>query len=156
MGKGITSSPPNIISCPGCGRAVSVHRNPLLTVDVIIRLPQGGIVLIERKNPPYGWALPGGFVDYGESLETAACREAKEETGLELEGLQQFRAYSDPARDPRHHTVTVVFTAQGKGSPRADDDAKQVGVFCEPQLPAPIVFDHARILADYFAGCSDP
>ena len=154
MGK--TSSPPDIISCPGCGRAVSVHRNPLLTVDVIIRLPQGGIVLIERKNPPYGWALPGGFVDYGESLETAACREAKEETGLELEGLQQFRAYSDPARDPRHHTVTVVFTAQGKGSLRADDDAKQVGIFSEPQLPAPIVFDHARILADYFAGRSDP
>jgi 8-oxo-dGTP diphosphatase len=149
-------NPQHVIGCPVCGHAVSVRRNPLLTVDVIIRLTQGGIVLIERKNPPYGWALPGGFVDYGESLEAAACREAKEETGLELEGLQQFRAYSDPARDPRHHTVTVVFTATGKGSPRADDDAKQLGVFSEQHLPVPIVFDHARILADYFAGCSKP
>jgi 8-oxo-dGTP diphosphatase len=150
-----TSSPPNIRICPGCGRAVSVHRNPLLTVDIIIRLPQGGIVLIERKNPPHGWALPGGFVDYGESLEAAACREAKEETGLELEGLKQFRAYSDPSRDPRQHTVTMVFTALGRGLPQADDDAKQVRVFDEPQLPEPIVFDHARILADYFGGSSN-
>lgn len=141
----------NIVPCPKCGSPVTVYRNPFLTVDIIIEIPGRGILLIERKNPPYGWALPGGFVDYGESLEDAARREAKEETGLYLEGLRQFRAYSDPERDPRHHTVTVVFTARGLGEPRAADDAKHLEIFPVGGLPDVMAFDHARILADYFA-----
>jgi 8-oxo-dGTP diphosphatase len=138
------------ISCPNCGTVVKVHRNPLLTVDIIIRMAGRSVVFIERKNPPYGWALPGGFVDYGESLETAAWREAREETGLEVENLQQFRAYSDPERDPRHHTVTVVFCALGKGTLKAADDAKRARVFRVEELPGNLAFDHAKILADYF------
>jgi 8-oxo-dGTP diphosphatase len=118
-------------------------------VDIIIEIPGGGIVLIERLNPPHGWALPGGFVDYGESLEDAARREAREETGLELERLRQFRAYSDPARDPRHHTATVVFAALGVGLPKAADDAKNLKVFPVDELPESLAFDHATILKDY-------
>jgi ADP-ribose pyrophosphatase YjhB (NUDIX family) len=136
-------------TCPQCGAQVTVYRNPLLTVDIIIEVEERGIVLIERKNPPHGWALPGGFVDYGESLETAARREAEEETGLELERLRQFRAYSDPGRDPRHHTVSVVFTARGKGRAKAADDAAKLEVFPHDRLPQIMAFDHARILADY-------
>ncbi len=107
-------------------------------------------MLIERKNPPYGWALPGGFVDYGESLESAAAREALEETGLRLTDLQQFHTYSAPDRDPRHHTVSTVFTARANGSPIAGDDAGSAAVFTEKSLP-PLVFDHGTILHDYFA-----
>lgn len=138
------------INCPKCGEPVEVYRNPALTVDIIIHL-EGGIVLIERKNPPYGWALPGGFVDYGESLEAAAHREAKEETGVELDGLEQFRAYSDPARDPRQHTVTMVFSAYGRGKPVASDDAKHLALFPLDRLPKDLAFDHGQILADYIA-----
>jgi ADP-ribose pyrophosphatase YjhB (NUDIX family) len=126
-----------------------VYRNPLLTVDIIIEIPDEGIVLIERKNPPYGWALPGGFVDYGETLESAARREAREETGLDLADLRQFRAYSDPKRDPRHHTVTMVFTGKGQGSPRSADDAARLEVFPLDALPRKLAFDHALILSDY-------
>jgi 8-oxo-dGTP diphosphatase len=125
------------------------YRNPLLTVDIIIET-NGGIVLIERKNPPYGWALPGGFVDYGESLEKSAVREAREETSLSIQLQEQFQSYSDPARDPRHHTVSTVFIATASGEPIADDDAKHAAVFTEENLPNPIVFDHEKILADYF------
>jgi ADP-ribose pyrophosphatase YjhB (NUDIX family) len=139
------------VTCPRCGSKVAELRNPLLTVDIIIEMGAGGIVLIERKNPPAGWALPGGFVDYGETLEEAACREAREETGLFLENLRQFRAYSDPRRDPRHHTVTVVFVASARGTPQAADDARKLGVFPAQGLPTPIAFDHAVILADYVA-----
>jgi 8-oxo-dGTP diphosphatase len=124
-------------------------RNPLLTVDIIIEVTEG-IVLIERKNPPDGWALPGGFVDYGERLEVAAVREAKEETSLDVVLTEQFYSYSDPRRDVRHHTVSVVFTAVAQGIPRGADDAKVARIFYENQLPAPIVFDHSQILADYF------
>ncbi|QTA91320.1 NUDIX domain-containing protein [Desulfonema magnum] len=125
------------------------YRNPLVTVDIIIEI-NAGIVLIERVNPPHGWALPGGFVDYGESLETSAVREAKEETSLDVTLREQFHSYSDPDRDPRHHTVTTVFIATADGIPKADDDAKNLGVFTENSLPSPIVFDHGKIIRDYF------
>ena len=139
------------IPCPQCGAPVTRQRNPSLAVDIII-LVQGRVVLIERRNPPLGWALPGGFVDYGESLEQAAVREAAEETCLELMDLRQFRAYSDPDRDPRGHVVSVVFSAVGRGTPRAADDARKVKLFSPQALPSPLAFDHARILADYFRG----
>src|SRR6187399_3003309 len=99
-------------------------RNPLLTVDIIIEI-DGKIVLIERKNPPHGWALPGGFIDYGESAEDAAVREAKEETRLDVELIEQFHVYSDPARDPRQHTISTVFIARAEGKPEGGDDAKR-------------------------------
>ena len=126
------------------------YTNPLVTVDIIIEVATGGIVLIERKNRPHGWALPGGFVDYGESLEAAATREAKEETSLQVQLIEQLHTYSDPARDPRHHTVSTVFIASARGMPRGADDAKQAQAFSEGGLPAPLVFDHERILRDYF------
>ncbi|MBL7181333.1 MAG: NUDIX hydrolase [Pseudomonadota bacterium] len=125
------------------------YRNPLVTVDIIIEI-NGSLILIERKNPPYGWALPGGFVDYGESLEASAAREAKEETSLDIRLVEQFHTYSDPNRDPRHHTVTTVFIAKGFGTPKPADDAKNIGVFTQNDLPRPIVFDHERIIRDYF------
>jgi len=127
----------------------SKYRNPLVTVDIIIEI-NGGIVLVERLNTPYGWALPGGFVDYGESLESSAIREAKEETSLDIKIEEQFHTYSDPDRDPRHHTVTTVFIAKEVGSPKAADDAKNVSIFNETNLPYPIVFDHGKIISDYF------
>lgn len=125
------------------------YRNPVPTVDIIIEV-DGGIVLIERKNEPHGWALPGGFVDYGESLEDAARREAEEETSLTVQLKCQLHAYSDPARDKRLHTLSVVFVAEAEGTPDGQDDAKRAGVFSEHNLPSSIVFDHARILSDYF------
>ncbi len=125
------------------------QRTPLLTVDIIIE-HKGGIVLIERKNPPHGWALPGGFVDYGESLEQAAIREAREETSLDIQLIEQMHTYSDPQRDPRHHTVSTVFIASGHGQARADDDAKRVAICSDADLPQPLCFDHASILDHYF------
>jgi len=150
--------------CPHCGRVVKKHRNPFPTVDIIIETecdPAGpadrkegrGIVLIKRKNPPFGWAIPGGFVDYGESLEAAAVREAKEETSLEVELLYQLGAYSDPQRDPRHHTISVVFVARTKGSPKAADDAMDAGIFYRDSIPDHVAFDHKKILEDYFEKC---
>ncbi len=127
----------------------SRHKNPLPTVDIIIETG-GGIVLIKRKNPPYGWALPGGFVEYGESLEEAAKREAKEETGLDVELVRQFHTYSDPERDERFHTITTVYIARAEGTPRAADDAKEAAVFTRDNLPEEIAFDHREILQDYF------
>jgi 8-oxo-dGTP diphosphatase len=126
------------------------YRNPLLTVDIIIECREG-IVLIERRNPPPGWALPGGFVDYGESIEAAAVREALEETSLEVQLVEQMHTYSDPGRDPRHHTVSTVFIAVADGVPRGADDALKAEIFNADNLPVPIVFDHANILKDYFA-----
>ena len=125
------------------------RKTPLVTVDIVIEIDRG-IVLIERKNPPHGWALPGGFVDYGESLEQAAVREAKEETSLDVALIEQFHAYSDPSRDPRHHTISTVFVARASGTPKGADDAKRAELFTESGLPAPVVFDHAQILRDYF------
>lgn len=137
------------LTCPACGAAVEKYVNPIPAVDIIIDLEEQGVVLVERKNPPHGWALPGGFVDYGESLETAARREAEEETCMTVRGLRQFRAYSDPARDPRHHTISVVFIARAEGEPRGGDDAKRTGVFRLDDLPENMVFDHASVLHDY-------
>ncbi len=125
--------------------------SPIPTADLIIEYNRG-IVLIKRKNPPEGWALPGGFVEYGESLEAAAVREAKEETGLDVELLRQFHAYSDPKRDPRHHTITIVFLAKAKGNAVAGDDAKEIGVFSKDTLPEQIAFDHRDIINDYYSG----
>lgn len=128
------------------------YRNPAPTVDIIIELvdrPHRPILLIERHNEPYGWALPGGFVDYGESVETAACREAKEEIGLDVSLVGQFCVYSAPNRDPRKHTLSVVFLATATGEPGAGDDAKDVGVFNPWEIPTDLCFDHDRILQDY-------
>lgn len=128
------------------------HRNPTPTVDIIIELidrPHRPIVLIERLNPPYGWALPGGFVDYGESVETAAQREAEEETGLKVDLIEQFHVYSDPQRDPRQHTLSIVFLATAKGEPSAGDDAKNSGIFAPWEFPTNLCFDHDQILQDY-------
>ena len=131
------------------------HRNPVPTVDIIIEMEDDGrregIVLIERKNPPHGWALPGGFVNYGESLEMAAVREAKEETSLDIELVRQFHTYSDPRRDPRGHTITTVFIAKASGEPLAADDAQTIGVFTRDEVRFPLAFDHREILDDYFA-----
>jgi 8-oxo-dGTP diphosphatase len=121
---------------------------PVLAADVIIEIG-GRIVLIERKNPPPGWAIPGGFVDLGESVEAAAIREMREETALEVELTDLLGVYSRPDRDPRGHTVTVVYVGRAQGVPRAEDDAKSVGLFAPDALPAPLAFDHAEVLADY-------
>jgi len=125
------------------------HRNPVPTVDIIIEIT-GKIVLIRRRNPPHGWALPGGFIDYGESAEAAARREAREETGLDIADLKQFHCYSDPARDPRQHTISIVFSARASGQPRPGDDAAGLRLFDPTALPEDIAFDHRQILTDYF------
>jgi len=137
-------------SCPSCGQPVTVHVNPVPTVDVVIFLPGQGVVLVERRNPPLGFALPGGFVDYGETVEQAAVREAREETGLEVELTGLLGVYSHPSRDERLHTISVVFTAQARDLATlcAGDDAAGVGVYRLDDLPD-LAFDHARILADY-------
>jgi ADP-ribose pyrophosphatase YjhB (NUDIX family) len=139
------------IQCPNCKTEIEVFSNPIPTVDIIIEQGEKGIVLIKRKNPPYGWAIPGGFVDYGESLENAAVREAREETNLDVELIRQFHSYSEPSRDPRHHTITTVYIATGKGKLEAKDDALEIGVFTRDRLPADMAFDHRQILEDYFA-----
>ncbi|HOD36784.1 MAG TPA: NUDIX hydrolase [Syntrophales bacterium] len=138
------------IPCPRCGGPVETYLNPVPTVDIIIEMPDGGIVLIRRKHNPVGWAIPGGFVDYGESLEEAALREAREETSLEVTLIRQMHTYSAPDRDPRQHTITTVYIAKGNGVPAAAADADAIGVFKRDNLPRPLMFDHARILKDYF------
>jgi len=122
---------------------------PFVTVDAIIEL-SAGIVIIKRSNPPFGWALPGGFVDYGESLEAAVIREAKEETNLDLIEVKQFHTYSDPTRDPRFHTIGTVFMAKAKGKPQAGDDAAEIKVIKVSQIKKlEFAFDHKKILIDY-------
>jgi 8-oxo-dGTP diphosphatase len=116
-------------------------------VDVVIRCGEG-VVLVRRRNPPLGWALPGGFVDAGEPLERAARREAREETGLQILLQEQFFTYSDPARDPRRHTLTTVYLATADGQPQGGDDAAEARVWPWEELPEPLCFDHGRILAD--------
>lgn len=125
------------------------RRQPRLTVDVIVEVGKDRLVLIRRKNPPPGWALPGGFVDAGETVEQAAVRETLEETSLRVELVRQFHVYSDPARDPRGHTVSVVFIGRAQGEPRAADDAAEARTFPVDALPQELAFDHGRILADY-------
>ncbi len=129
-------------------------RTPLLTVDVIIELTDRAdrpIVLIRRRNPPPGWALPGGFVDEGESLEAAAVREAKEETGLTVDLVDLLGCYSDPARDPRGHTASAVYVGHATGVPEGADDATEARACTPPDYPQPLAFDHGVILADYLA-----
>ena len=139
----------NNLTYPNCNTTVKTYRNPFPTVDIIVR--QGKqIVFIERKNEPFGWTLPGGFADYGERLEQAALREAREETALELKNLQQFQAHSDPKRDPRQHNMSMVFTAAAAaaGLLCGGDDAAQAKLFSLDALPK-LCFDHAKILEDY-------
>ena len=140
--------PFDVLTCPSCGAEVRSYRNPFPTVDIIIEVP-GGIVLIERKNPPFGWALPGGFVDYGETLEAAAIREAREEVSLTVTDLRLLGCYSDPSRDPRQHNISTVYVADGVGTPVAADDAANLAIFALDRLPAPLCFDHAQIIDDY-------
>lgn len=126
-------------------------ETPLLTVDVVVEKPdddQGRIVLIERHHEPLGWALPGGFVDVGETVEQAAMREIREETGLEVRLVAMLGVYSDPRRDPRGHNVSVTFVGRAVGEPRAGDDARTVRLF-DPAEPPPLAFDHGLILHDY-------
>ena len=138
-------------TCPYCRRKFEEYKVPQPTVDIIIEFGNRGIVLIKRKNPPYGWALPGGFVDYGETLEQAAVREAKEETSLDVTLKGQLHTYSDPLRDPRFHTISTVFIAEAFGTPEGKDDASEAIIFTYDSLPSPLAFDHLNILNDYFS-----
>ena len=125
---------------------------PLLTVDIIIEMTDrtdNPVVLIERKNPPYGWAIPGGFVDVGETVEAAAVREAREETSLDVTLLELLGIYSDPQRDKRGHTVSIVYIAQASGKPKAQDDAANLQLCSARRPPGVLAFDHQKILDDY-------
>lgn len=126
------------------------HRGPRAAADALIELPDRRFVLIRRRNPPPGWAIPGGFIDEGESADRAAVREALEETGLDVELTELFHVYSEPDRDPRHHTLSVVFLARAAGDPVGADDAAEARAFDADRVPYDLAFDHARILADYF------
>ena len=145
----IITSPLNLIAAD-----MTRPVTPLVAADSIIELidrPGNPIVLIERKNPPLGWAIPGGFVDVGERVEAAAIREALEETRLRVRLKALLGIYSDPARDPRGHTVTAVYVAEASGEPQAADDAKAFQIVTLDELPRPLVFDHAQVLEDYAA-----
>jgi len=141
------TGPPARVSGP----PLTTYRNPLPTVDAIIEV-SAGIVLIQRRFPPPGWALPGGFIEYGEAAEAAAVREAKEETGLDITLTELFNVYSAPDRDPRHHTIAVVFIGAATGVPVAGDDAGKADIFtAESVHSVTFAFDHGRIIEDYFA-----
>src|SRR5262245_25594521 len=144
------------LRCPHCDKRLDRYDQPRLTVDAVVMNDRGEVLLINRRNPPLGWALPGGFVDAGETLETAVARELIEETGLRARRVRQFHTYSDPARDPRHHTVTTVFRVEAEGEPAAGDDAVAAAYFSPDALPEPVAFDHARIIADVVRGRVTP
>lgn len=141
------------VICPHCGQPLSRYANPTPTTDVLIYTPERGVVIIERGNPPLGFALPGGFIEEGEQAEAAALREMREETGLEVELTGLLGVYSRPDRDPRQHTLSVVFTGRPRNPDalRAGDDAAKAAFYALDKLPSPLVFDHARILADFKA-----
>jgi len=127
-------------------------KTPFLAVDAIIAYPDNRIILIQRKNPPYGWALPGGFVDVGEGVEDAVIREAKEETGIDFHNFKLLGVYSDPERDVRGHCVSVVFYGYPLDSeklPSGMDDAKEAKLFDMEDLPSDMAFDHKKIIMDY-------
>jgi ADP-ribose pyrophosphatase YjhB (NUDIX family) len=141
------------VKCPACGKEFVSYSYPIPTVDILIGRTKEGkeaVVLVKRKNPPHGWAIPGGFIEYGESAEDCAVREAKEETGLDVRLMGLLGVYSDPGRDPRFHTISVAYVAEGEGEPRADTDAEDIGIFTERELPEEIAFDHRKIISDYF------
>lgn len=140
------------IQCPHCGLPLQRLPHPLCTVDAILEVEPGKVLLVRRRYEPLGWALPGGFVEWEESLEKACRREIREETGLHIDELEQMHTYSDPGRDPRGHTVTTVFIARPTGRPRAGDDAAEIGLFELDRLPEPICFDHLQILEDFRVG----
>ena len=123
-------------------------KTPFLTVDMIIKT-EAGIVLVKRRYPPPGWAIPGGFVEVGETVESAALREAKEETGLETVNVKLLGVYSDPDRDPRFHTVSIVFYGEATGDPKGGDDAAEAVAYPLDNLPEDIAFDHRKIIEDY-------
>jgi len=139
----------SFVTCPKCGENIEQFRNPAPTADAVIEVGDR-IILVNRKYPPYGWAVPGGFVEYGETVEQAAVREAKEETSLDVTPVALLGVYSDPHRDPRKHTIATVFVAKAEGKPMAADDARSVGLFTEEDLPEPMAFDHRKVLEDYF------
>lgn len=143
----------NTRSCPYCGRELGNPRNPAPTADMIIYDPERGIVLVKRRFPPPGWALPGGFVDYGERVERAAVREALEETGLEVELKGLVGVYSDPTRDPRQHTISTVYwgICAEPGRVKGGDDAAEARFFPPEALPEEIAFDHAKVIDDFFS-----
>lgn len=134
-------------TCPSCGTQIETYKNPFPAADVLV-IRGDKVLLIERRNPPHGWAIPGGFIEYGEDAESAARRELNEETGLEASSLELLGVYSNPSRDPRFHTITVVYLGEAAGEPRAADDALSARWFALNELPAPLAFDHAQVIAD--------
>lgn len=150
--KSIVKFITQIVARDGSGRLEESPlegRNPLPTADVLIEVGDR-VVLVRRKYPPPGWAIPGGFVEVGETVESTAVREALEETGLRVTLTALLGVYSDPARDPRHHTISTVYVGRAEGAPEGGDDAAEARLFGEGDLPSPLAFDHAKILADYF------
>jgi len=140
-------------TCPNCGTIVETYRNPYPTTDIVV-IRENRILLIRRGIPPEGWALPGGFIDYGESAESAAARELLEETGLSAHSLRLLGVYSEPGRDPRFHTLTVVYLAQAEGVEKAGDDAADARWFSLDDLPADIAFDHRKVIGDAVSALS--
>jgi ADP-ribose pyrophosphatase YjhB (NUDIX family) len=140
------------LRCAACGTVLPDLPFPIPTVDAIIEVGHRRIVMIQRKYPPPGWALPGGFVDAGETLEEACVREAIEETGLHIRDLRQLHTYSDPKRDPRRHVISTIFVARAEGEPRAGDDAGDAKIFSLDEIPKPLAFDHEQILKEFVEG----